>query len=291
VGLFELTKGGLGGGGAKKGAPAKGGKGGAAAAAAAGGEESASGPGGSVMLFSIHNRDDGTIELKKRAVGCPSVAWINDVKFSPAGHKLVAGSHDKKLYSFGLPKDLPSNIDAEDWGSEWTDCLKTLKPVKVFDKHSSAVLHIDFSLDGLFMQTNCQAAELLFSHAESLNQETSATKMAEYNGQLEDATPARVWATQTCKLGWGVQGIWPPGADTSDINSVDRHCAGKLIASADDNGQVKIFRYPCVNEGAKFLALDGHSSHVTCVRWTVGHNLASVGGNDKCLFVWDMEEK
>jgi hypothetical protein len=35
------------------------------------------------------------------------------------------------------------------------------------------------------------------------------------------------------------------------------------------------------------LALAGHSSHVTCVRWLEEDtHLISVGGNDKCIFQW-----
>ena len=78
-----------------------------------------------------------------------------------------------------------------------------------------------------------------------------------------------------------VQGIWPPGADGSDINAVDRSPLGTLMSTADDFGQVKLFRYPCATEKAKFVAFSGHSSHVTNVRINVsGDQLISVGGND-----------
>ena len=93
-------------------------------------------------------------------------------------------------------------------------------------------------------------------------------------------------------------GIYPPGSDIGDVNSCDRQKSGKLLATSDDFGQVKIFRYPVVTptipptipaELNKFNAYDGHSSHVTCCRWSVDNAyLASVGGNDKCLFIWKL---
>jgi hypothetical protein len=43
-----------------------------------------------------------------------------------------------------------------------------------------------------------------------------------------------------------VKGIWPPGADGSDINSTDRHTDDSVLATADDFGLVKIFNAPCV---------------------------------------------
>ena len=45
-----------------------------------------------------------------------------------------------------------------------------------------------------------------------------------------------------------------------------------------------------LNIGSKFLTFDGHSSHVSNVKWTVGNHLISTGGNDKCIFVWQMTE-
>jgi hypothetical protein len=78
---------------------------------------------------------------------------------------------------------------------------------------------------------------------EKCKQETSATKMAEYYGII---TPDQAgWNTQTCVLGWGVVGIWPPGADGSDVNSADRSACGRYVATGDDFGQLKIFNYPC----------------------------------------------
>lgn len=47
-----------------------------------------------------------------------------------------------------------------------------------FDKHSSAVLHVDFSSDGFYFQSNCQAGELLFGSLKDGRQETSASKLA-----------------------------------------------------------------------------------------------------------------
>ena len=56
-----------------------------------------------------------------------------------------------------------------------------------------------------------QSGELLFIDLEKCKQETSATRVAEYNG-LPDIDQSG-WASQTCVLGWSVLGIWPPGAD------------------------------------------------------------------------------
>ena len=41
---------------------------------------------------------------------------------------------------------------------------------------------------------------------------------------------------------WPVQGIWPPFADGTDVNSVHRSPDNRLLATADDFGRVKLFR-------------------------------------------------
>ena len=95
------------------------------------------------------------------------------------------------------------------------------------------------------------------------------------------------WASWNCTIGWPVQGIWPECSDGSDINSVDRHPRGNVLATADDFSTVKLFKYPCPVERSMYRKSIGHSSHVTNVRFTAsGDYLISTGGNDKAVFQW-----
>jgi len=260
IGLYELVKGGV-----EKKEKEKG-KGDASK-----GDKKAS-----VLLYSVtKSGDEFTVE--KVASGCPSVAWICDVRFSPSGNLLGVGSHDKKFYAYKVTP------------GAWSDTFK--KEKYVFNKHSSAVLHMDFTLDEKFLQTTCQAGELLFHDCDSGKQETSAVKMAEYHG-IDGVAEKRVFATQTCTLGWSVLGMWPTSNTDQFINSCDRAPDGKLLVTSDDDGEVKIFRYPAAQELSKFKASRGHSSHVTTVRFNASSDfIASVGGNDKCLFVWKVAKK
>ena len=43
-------------------------------------------------------------------------------------------------------------------------------------------------------------------------------------------------------LGWPVRGIWPDGADGQDLNMAIRSHSGEMLATADDFGEVKIFK-------------------------------------------------
>lgn len=100
------------------------------------------------------------------------------------------------------------------------------------------------------------------------------------------------WATYSAHIGWAVQGIWPPGFDGSDINHVDRsnepiQDGYQLIASADDLGKVKVFRYPSCVENSQPVTGIGHSSHVTKVKFNFDDTyLLSTGGNDTSVMQW-----
>lgn len=52
-----------------------------------------------------------------------------------------------------------------------------------------------------------------------------------------------MWETSTC-LGWDVLGVYPQGADGTDINTVDANAERTLVAAGDDFGSVRVFRYP-----------------------------------------------
>jgi microtubule-associated protein-like 6 len=185
--------------------------------------------------------------------------WIQDVKYSPfPGRRLAVSSHDNSIYIFDR---------------------KSYTRTAVLRGHSSYITHIDFSEDGRYLQSNCGAYELLFWDVDKGKQITSASS-------LRDVP----WDTWTCTLGWPVQGIWPPEADGTDVNSVDRSPDKSLLVTADDFGKVKLFRYPAPRvKGSAFRTGEGHSSHVTNARFLAnGKTIVTTGGNDRCMFQWDV---
>ena len=139
---------------------------------------------------------------------------------------------------------------------------------------SSALTHLDWSQDSASLVINSQANELMFFDVASKRTISASSSKA-----IE-------WQTWTCLFGFPVQGIWP-GLDYTDVNAVDRSRNGTLLATGDDFGQVKLFKYPCVKEKADYNNYYGHSSHVTKVKFSANDSLVfSAGGNDKTLMVW-----
>jgi microtubule-associated protein-like 6 len=192
--------------------------------------------------------------------GRDSKEWIQDVKFSPDGSMFAVGSHDNKIRVYDTT------------GGRFT-LLCTA------NAHQSYITHFDFSADSNWIQSNCGAYELLFFNAKTGEQQKSASALRDVD-----------WATWTCVLGWPVQGIWPEASDGTDINAVARDPSGRLLATADDFGHVRVFNYPCIDKGSEFVLGKGHSSHVTNVRFSADGNwLLTAGGNDRSLFQWRVD--
>ncbi|GMI28049.1 hypothetical protein TeGR_g2361, partial [Tetraparma gracilis] len=196
--------------------------------------------------------------------------WISDLKFSAKGDCMAVGSHDNKIYVYGVTG-----------GGEAGGQIKLKAKGKPCAKHSSYITHLDFSADGKFIQSNCGAYELLYWSVSGCKQLTSGAS------SLRDAE----WKTFTCTLGWPVQEIFPPGADGTDVNSVMVGGEKKLVVTGDDSGVVKVFNYPVVSKGSESQEGIGHASHVTNVRWLGAEEkmLVSAGGNDKCVILWHVK--
>lgn len=62
------------------------------------------------------------------------------------------------------------------------------------------------------------------------------------SSQLRDVE----WASNSCTLTFSSLGIWPEGADGTDVNHCDRSHNGELMATADDFGKVKLYSYPVI---------------------------------------------
>jgi len=149
-----------------------------------------------------------------------------------------------------------------------------------FTKHSAAILAIDWSADSQYIQSNCNAYEILWAQA------SDGTHLTGGASALRDEK----WATHTCKISWPTQGVFPPAASGDFVNGVMRSPDGSLFATGDDQGCVNLFRYPAL-KGAKCASFKAHSEHVVRVTFSAdGARVFSVGGYDRCVMQWRMTE-
>jgi WD40 repeat protein len=226
-------------------------------------------PSGDYIAAGLHNGTvvfcDGKGEVLKSVTRCRR--RMQCIKFSPSGKLLAVGSADNVIDVY----------TCEDGNFSFKGRLKG---------HTSVPLKIDFSADEKFIQTASQSYELLFFNVETMTHHTKSHELKDEN-----------WASFTNILGWDVQGIWPKFSDGSDVNAVARSQSGKMLATAEDTGLVKVFQYPCVGGGLDKRGIlsrrpdavraTGHSEHVTEVAWGAGdQRLFSAGGGDLTIFQW-----
>jgi WD40 repeat protein len=95
---------------------------------------------GSLRIYAVMQTEIKLIYLKQVSQQKASLMqagieeWIEDLKFSPDGSKLVVGSHDNFLYLFDMSGQQPTLL-------------------RKFGNSSSFITHIDWSLDSKFIRT------------------------------------------------------------------------------------------------------------------------------------------
>ncbi|VDK37930.1 unnamed protein product [Taenia asiatica] len=186
---------------------------------------------------------------------------IQCLAYSPNGQFIALGGRDNSIYVY--------NVAAR--GTKYSRLGKC-------SGHSSFVLHLDWSEDNQYIRSVSGDYELLYWSATNCRQVVSASSMRDVR-----------WATQHCNLGFEVAGIWSSDCDGTDINAVCRSHSTRLLATADDFGQVNLFRYPTCQLKSKPRSYGGHSSHVTNVDFLFDDSrLISIGGADMAILQWEV---
>ncbi|XP_043284107.1 echinoderm microtubule-associated protein-like 2 isoform X4 [Venturia canescens] len=219
-------------------------------------------PDGSIMVVGCVSGkwlaiDSGTRELYTHHSDGSEPLQV--VSFSPNGTLLALGSRDNHIYIYQV------NEDATKY-SRVGRCLG----------HSSFITHLDWSVDGQYLRSNSGDYELLYWNPGICRQIPQASNLRDVD-----------WATHTCVISFETIGIWPEGADGTDINNCARSGDGKLLATGDDFGKVKLFSHPASQPKSLCHSYGGHSSHVTNVTFLQDDTrLVSTGGADTSVLQW-----
>ncbi|XP_063993575.1 echinoderm microtubule-associated protein-like 2 isoform X4 [Diachasmimorpha longicaudata] len=189
------------------------------------------------------------------------------VRFSPDGTLLALGSRDNHIYIYQVSEDARKY-------SRVGRCMP--KRMRRIRGHSSFITHLDWSVDGQYLRSNSGDYELLYWNA-------GVCRQIPQSSTLRDVD----WETHTCVISFETIGIWPEGADGTDVNNCARSGDGKLLATGDDFGKVKLFSHPACQPKSLSHAYGGHSSHVTNVSFLQDDTrLVSAGGADTSVLQW-----
>ncbi|KYN11305.1 Echinoderm microtubule-associated protein-like 1, partial [Trachymyrmex cornetzi] len=178
---------------------------------------------------------------------------IQVVQFSPDGSLLALGSRDNYIYIYQVNEDatkysrvgrcMPKRIRRHgvrlvfrtlgNVGGTSLYVLCEHMDFSLFQGHSSFITHLDWSVDGQYLRSNSGDYELLYWNPGVCRQIPQSSMLRNVD-----------WATHTCVISFETIGIWPEGADGTDVNNCTRSGDGKLLATGDDFGKVKLFSHP-----------------------------------------------
>ncbi|CAF0987237.1 unnamed protein product [Adineta ricciae] len=95
------------------------------------------------------------------------------------------------------------------------------------------------------------------------------------------------WATFTSLKHPEVRGIWNKFAEKTDIVTIDGNIQAGVIAAGDEQGLIKLFRFPSEKRGAHFRKYVGHSSRIANVRFLHDTSrLITIGTDDRTIMQW-----
>ncbi|XP_017844502.1 echinoderm microtubule-associated protein-like CG42247 [Drosophila busckii] len=210
----------------------------------------------------VINCDNGAVMLTLRVCGSP----LNCVSYNQVGDMIAMGSQNGSIYLFRVSRD----------GFSYKKVNKI--------RGSQPLTHLDWSMDGNFVQTVTIDFDLLFWDAKSLSPERSPIAMKDVK-----------WLSNNCTVGFLVAGQWSNRYYTSNntiVATCSRSAAHDMLASGDAEGYLRLFRYPCISPRAEFHESKVYSGMLACARFLCGdHTLITVGGTDASLMVWDIVEE
>ncbi|XP_046824221.1 echinoderm microtubule-associated protein-like 2 isoform X2 [Vespa crabro] len=184
---------------------------------------------------------------------------IQVVAFSPNRILLALGSRDNYIYIYQV----------SEYATKYTRVGRCMG-------HSSFITHLDWSIDGEYLRSNSGDYELLFWNPGICRQIPQPSNFKDIK-----------WVTQTCIISFKTIGIWPEGADGTDINCCCCSEDEKLLATGDDFGKIKLFSHPACQPKSLCHSYGGHSSHVTNISFLQDDTrLVSTGGNDTSVLQW-----
>ena len=220
---------------------------------------------GDILVFSYHDFTQVVASFK-----APK-EWVECMKYSPDSRFLAIGAHDDTIYIY--------KISAEG---------KYSLHYKIEYMHSSAVTAMDWSKDSRYLKAIDQAYSKMYY---------DITECVHIKDGCNVLTDPAIWQTSTCKLGWEMMGVYPLGADGTDVNSVDVNADHSLIAVADDFGTMCLYRFPCLKVTHDCARVAGHSEHVSRVKFyedqadPAATRVITAGGNDRAYIQWRPVER
>ena len=139
----------------------------------------------------------------------------------------------------GICKGASSYITHIDWDTRGERSYTPTHTAHTPHTHTTHTTHT-----GKLLQVNTGDGEVLYYEAPRGKQQFISHDDAE---ELE-------WSSWTCVLGPSCKGVWPAYTDITDVNAACVSHDTQVVATGDDFGYVKLYKYPSIVSNAYFFA-------------------------------------
>ncbi len=214
-----------------------------------------------VGAFLVLNRADLSTELRGRP--CKTKV-LTDCKYSKDGKFLAFGCADHNIYIYDAKK-------------------YTL--ISRATGHTTPVSHVDF---GYSSDLNGTCTVSLRSN--SINNEVMFWST---NGKHLTPISQRksTFETCTCPVTWEMKGVHT-GATIHKIKACDRSNKGDKVATVNNTGKLKIFRFPAFGKKCMYAKVSGHGGDAGNVKFSKeDKHLFTLGRYDCCLMQWSYHDR
>jgi WD40 repeat protein len=210
--------------------------------------------------FVVLNEEDLSVVHEAK----DSASSVTMLAFSPEGETLAVGCADGGIYLYAVHDDY--------------------ELVGKCDRHETTVTEIDFSKDGEWLRSNSVAGELFFFNTDDASFQSNVASMRDV-----------VWATSNCTYSWHVKEVHrsPYEADQLvrlNLLPIPEELVGTTepyLAGATALGYVRLYRYPCVVDGAECHRYPAHCGDISGIRFSFdGQRLVTAGRTDRCVLQW-----
>mmetsp|Transcript_175393 Transcript_175393/g.562669 ORF Transcript_175393/g.562669 Transcript_175393/m.562669 type:complete len:907 (+) Transcript_175393:156-2876(+) len=201
---------------------------------------------------------------------------IGDMRFSADGAYLAAACWDQTIYLLRIAS-APGRASVGRTETQWEVRLH-----KALTGNSSTPTNVLFSANGAYLKSNSKDGQLLCWSTHDGHRSKS-------NAAFRDTRWQAPW---TLPMGWAAIGVWgDPSYDGTDVKSVCQAYPPDdgYMAMGDDQGRIKLLRFPSPFLDPPCQVCSGHAAFVTKVRFSCANVLATLGGDDTTLMLWSLE--
>ncbi len=207
--------------------------------------------------FAVINEPDLTVSYEARDSKQPLTAC----RFSPDGMYMAIASEDSCVYLYSTEEDFES--------------------IGRCRRHTGPVRRFDFSDDSKYLQSMGDDQNLYFFNA------GTAQSMSNLSAMKDIKFSTLVSGAHSCCYGWGTAGAFSAKDDGSNVRATCRSASGHLLATGDDFGNVKLFRYPSPAKNAACHEFRAHGGPIADLVYTTEDtHIISLGAHDRNIMQW-----